>query len=163
MGSQISFWHTEDDTIMLLHEIERNNGKIIIKGIEYRPCDAMEIVLSQMSSFECKFPVVCSQQSGSEKCGQEDTIFAGTAIEFMNCCKGNSLSRTYEIGRLYISKTAQGIYAPQLHSLYKKISTYIKKNYYYSSSCKAYYSPDFKNGVDRHFLYPSRLGRIKQL
>lgn len=159
MGSQISFLHTEEDVISFLEEIEKNDGRIIIDGKIHCPSKVNDNVLLQMSSFACKFKIVCSYQQNLEECHSDLTVAAGTAIEFLNCCKGNALSRTYEVGRLYITKNEQGIYDSKTYLLYKKLCTYIKKGYLYSNRSHTYFSPTFKHGTEQHYLYASCLGR----
>lgn len=159
MGSQIRFFHTEADVVFFLREIQLNGGSFLIDGIPHRPLEVADEVLSQMCSYTSKFQIVCSEQQLSESDSSGVSLNAGSSIEFLNCCKGNSLSRTYEMGRLFVANTEQGGYSPEIYSLYKKLCAYIKKRYSYSKSAEAYFSQTFVKEIDRRYLYACCLGR----
>lgn len=157
MGRQIEFVHIEDDIIPFLREFEKNGG-CIIYNYDLKPMLAhSETIISQMSTRFSKYNVIprCTSYSLSDSCN----VLSGTIVEFSNSRKGNSLSRTYEVGRLFIMQMPEGSYEPNAVMLYNKMCEYIKSNYFYSRSAKIYYSPSFKKEYDRHYYYVARLGK----
>ncbi len=154
MGRQISFVHEESAARLFLREIERLNGYLIIEGHVYLPSDIEEYLIKQMSSPVSKALIICQPQLSCSDVG----ILEGTAIDFHNCCKGNTLSRTYQIGRLYMVRNKQGQFDPRLCALFEKLRSYIRKNYLYSKRSGVYFEPIFKERYDANYFYATSHG-----
>lgn len=158
MGKQISFLHTQEAAANLLKKVERLNGRIIVNGYAHLPSHVEKDIILQMNSFFCQYAIIYAPQQTVESYRTDASVNAGTAIEFLNCCKGNPLSRTYEVGRLYIVKDCHGQYDPSTHALYTQLCKYIKKCYNFDSHSQVYFEPTFKQGYDSNYLYATRLG-----
>ena len=154
MGRQIEFIHIEDDIAPFLAAIEKCGGDLVCDGDVKPPLAFLEIIISQMATSVGQCSIVPSNMfSGSF------SVLSGNVVEFTNCKKGNSLSRVYEAGRLFISPTPDGVYDPHLLKLFEAMREYIKRNYCYSKSSKIYYSPSFKEQYDRCYYYAAKIGR----
>lgn len=138
MGRQIEFLHSEIDTKNFLLIIEQFNGRLIIDGVPISPTGSAQCVIREMNSFSCKFRLLPS-------CYSDTALSRSTerTIEFSNSCRGNSASRTYEVGRLYIAPNNVGQYDEQTLNLYNKLRNHIKNNYYYSTKSHVYFAENF--------------------
>ncbi len=154
MGRQIEFVHIEDDMISFLSAVEKGGGYIVCNGTAKLPLIYSNEIISQMATPVSQHGIVPTNMF-SNGFG----VLPGNAVEFTNCIKGNSLSRVYEVGRLYISPAPDGKYDPALLKLFDSIRKYIKQNYIYSKSAKIYYSPLFKEQYDRCYYYAAKIGR----
>ena len=158
MGRQIEFVHTEEDIAPFLSEIAKEGGMIIQNKVVCSTSNLTENVLLQMSTPFCRL-FIASNCSDIDGVVRADAL-SGTVIEFLNCRKGNSLSRTYEVGRLFLAADQNANSAPDLLLLYKALNAYIKKHYLYSPQAKLYYSPAFKAQYDRKYYYAARMGKL---
>lgn len=158
MSRQIKFVHTEEDIASFLLEIEKIGGFLIHKQVICSAPNLTEKVLSQMSTPFCKFYIVPNSQKDDGVVTTD--ALSGKVIEFLNCRKGNTLSRTYEVGRLFLAADQNAHYDPDMLLLYKALNAYIKKHYLYSSKAQLYYSPAFKAQYDRKYYYAARLGKL---
>lgn len=161
MGRQIEFIHTEEDIASFLLEIERNGGYFIHNQFACPAPALAEMILSQMATPLCKLYIAPNGYVGNNKV--EMDIHHGTVIEFLNCRKGNSLSRIYEIGRLYVTHSSASAYDSDAILLFNKLREYINANYFYSKKAKIYYSASFKAQYEQKYYYASRLGRLFDL
>lgn len=152
MGSQIYFVHTEADIPSFLSVLEAENGLILFQGSAFSPEYLESEILRQMCTDRGKFDIVLSNKP-------YQGVLSGSGIEFLNCSKGNPLSRTYEVGRLYMCKQDSGEYDQNIYALYKKLCMYIKKHYVYSKDSKIYFSQTFLSKYNHHVLHVTRLGR----
>lgn len=159
MGRQIRFVHTEEDISQFLSSIEENHGRILLDGVAVLPTCVEDAVLYQMNSKMCQFEIVDSARDDWTGNMFHNHILNGVSIEFSNCTKGNSYSRTYEIGRLYISQRSSGGYDAQTLALFEKLRKYIKKHYQYSQKAQIYTSASFLESYALHRVYVTQLGR----
>ena len=154
MGRQIEFIHIEDDIAPFLAAIEKCGGDLVCDGDVKPPLAFWEIIISQMATSVGQCSIVPSNMfSGSF------SVLSGNVVEFTNCDKGNSLSRVYEVGRLFISPTSDSVYDPGVLKLFDSMREYIKHNYFYSKIARMYYSPAFKAHYDRNYYYVAKAGR----
>jgi len=154
MGRQIEFVHVENDIIPFLAAIEKCGGHILRDGDIKLPLTCSETVILQMAAPVGQWSIVPANISGDSFC-----VLAGNVVEFTNCKKGNHLSRVYEVGRLYILPTSEGVYDPDIVKLFDGMREYIKHNYCYSKSAKLYYSASFKEQYDRCYYYVAKAGK----
>ena len=154
MGRQIEFIHIEEDIVPFLAAIERCGGYIVHNGdVKLAPAYSGKII-TQMATPVSQYGIVSTNMFRDSFC-----VSSGNVVEFTNSNKGNSLSRVYEAGRLYVLPTVDGIYDPNLLKLFDAMRKYIKQNYCYSKSTKIYYSYSFKEQYDRNYYYASKIGR----
>lgn len=154
MSRQIYFFHSECDSIQLLQEIERNNGMVLAGDSVVLPSSVEDTMLSKMNTHSCKFRIV-PRKPCFVNCG---SIMDGTALEFNNCCKGNSLSRTYEIGRIYLTQTHDGDYISEMVELYELLRKYIKTTYHFEKKAGAYFAPEFWEKYCAHYYHATCAG-----
>lgn len=154
MGRQIEFVHIEEDILPFLTAVEELGGYIVYGDDIQLPLVHADTILSQMatpiSQFHIASTTVLNNQVG---------VLSGNVVEFTNCNKGNSLSRVYEVGRLFISPTSDSVYDPGVLKLFDSMREYIKHNYFYSKIARMYYSPAFKAHYDRNYYYVAKAGR----
>ena len=155
MSRQIYFFHSECDSIRFLQEIERHNGVVLAGDTVVPPLSVEDTMLNKMNTHSCKFSIVPRKPSFAN-CGR---IIDGMAIEFNNCCKGNSLSRTYEIGRIYLTQTHDGDYIPEMVELYELLRKYIKTTYHFEKKAGAYFAPEFWERYCAHYYHATCAGR----
>ena len=154
MGRQIEFIHIEDDIIPFLAAIEKCGGYIVHDGDVKLPLAYSEKIISQMATPISQYGIVPTNLFSDSFC-----VLSGNVVEFTNCTKGNSLSRVYEAGRLFVLPTPDGVYDPNLLKLFDAMREYVKRNCCYSKSAKVYYSYSFKEQYDRCYYYAARIGR----
>ena len=154
MGRQIEFVHIEDDIIPFLSAIEKNGGYIVSNGAVKPPLTYSDTIISQMATPVGQCGIVRTNMFSDSFC-----VSSGNVVEFTNCKKGNSLSRVYEVGRLFISPTPDGVYDPAMLKLFDAMRKYIKLNYCYSRNAKIYYSPLFKEQYERCYYYAAKIGK----
>lgn len=131
MSKQISFVHSETDVIKFISEVlERKCCFLEIKSHE-AVINPVETVVDRMNTDSCKFLII--PYGGNVE----------NAIEFDNCFRGNELSRTYEVGRLYASDGCSQITLDAFNELKK----FIKRNYSYCKTNRTYFGRDF---LDKH-------------
>lgn len=158
MGRQIEFVHVEEDILPFLAAFEDSGGCIVQNNEVTSPTACSEQIQSQMSTQFAGYFVIPKDTSPGNI-----SVLSGTVVEFTNCKKGNTLSRVYEVGRLFLSQTPEGTYDPAAAMLYDKMRAYIKRTYCYSRSAQIYYSPAFKKEYDRGYYYAARLGKRIEL
>ena len=83
-------------------------------------------------------------------------------IEFDNCYRGSELSRTYEVGRLFIKKNSFGKYDDSALCAFNELAKYIKKNYVYSKTSKIYFGEDFMEKYSKKYYYGT-VGNVKMI
>lgn len=155
MSRQISFFHSEHDAIRFMQEIGKNNGMILVGSLAVPAISIENIMLSKMNTHSCKFSIISSKHS--TVCRKN--IINSMMLEFSNCCKGNGLSRTYEVGRIYLAPTRDGNYVPEAAELYESLRKYIKENYRFEKKAGAYFAPEFWEKYDAHYYYATRAGK----
>lgn len=155
MSRQISFFHSEHDSIPFVQEIEKNNGMILIGDSAVPPTFVESIILSKMCTHSCKFSIIPAKLVTA----YNNTIPDSAILEFNNCCKGNSLSRTYEIGRIYLAPTRDGNYVPETAELYESLRKYIKTVYRFEKKAGAYFAPDFWEKYSAHYFHATCAGK----
>ena len=150
MSRQISFFQSENDTTQFIHEIENCGGKILIDGASIAPSSTIHTILKQMQTLPSSFRIIPTQF----ECTCADELFR--TIEFQICCRYNNLSRTYDVGRLYIVRNDEGYYCEEAEHLYGKLIKYIKKLYHYDKKTLNYFAPDFWEKYCTHYYYAVR-------
>ena len=155
MSRQISFFHAERDLIQFVREIEKNNGMIVIGDSAILPTYVENIVLSKMSTYSCKFSIIPAKLVDA----YNKRIHNSMTLEFNNCCKGNSLSRTYEVGRLYLAPTCGGNYVPETLALYESLRKYIRTVYHFEKKVGAYFAPEFWEKYHAHYYFATCAGK----
>ena len=109
MSRQISFFHAEPDAVRFLQEIDRRGGTFWIGNAVVPPLSMIEAVQDKMSTHLCKFRIVPAGLAAACSASMPEAAI----IEFCNCCRGNAMSRTYEVGRLYLVPACSGAYVPE--------------------------------------------------
>ena len=109
MSRQISFFHAEPDAVRFLQEIDRRGGTFWIGNAAVPPLSMIEAVQDKMSTHLCKFRIVPAGLAAACSASMPEAAI----IEFCNCCRGNAMSRTYEVGRLYLVPACSGAYVPE--------------------------------------------------
>ena len=104
MSRQISFFHAEPDAVRFLQEIDRRGGTFWIGNAAVPPLSMIEAVQDKMSTHLCKFRIVPAGLAAACSASMPEAAI----IEFCNCCRGNAMSRTYEVGRLYLVPACSG-------------------------------------------------------
>lgn len=94
MSRQISFFHAEPDAVRFLQEIDRRGGTFWIGNAAVPPLSMIEAVQDKMSTHLCKFRIVPAGLAAACSASMPEAAI----IEFCNCCRGNAMSRTYEVG-----------------------------------------------------------------
>ena len=139
MSRQISFFHAEPDAVRFLQEIDRRGGTFWIGNAAVPPLSMIEAVQDKMSTHLCKFRIVPAGLAAACSASMPEAAI----IEFCNCCRGNAMSRTYEVGRLYLVPACSGAYVPESAALYEALRRYLKAAYHYEPKAGAYFSPAF--------------------
>ena len=149
MSKQTHFVHIEEDIHSFLSFLEQEGGWIIWGGRVYKPFDLERQMMEKMGTDRRQYQITT-----------RETLAAGwgQAIELSNCYRGNPLSRTYEIGRIYLTKTENGTYDEELLALFQKLHSYIRKTYSYSRNAQIYYSDAFKMKYDVKYYFATRAG-----
>lgn len=93
MSRQISFFHAEPDAVRFLQEIDRRGGTFWIGNAAVPPLSMIEAVQDKMSTHLCKFRIVPAGLAAAAAASMPEAAI----IEFCNCCRGNAMSRTYEV------------------------------------------------------------------
>lgn len=151
MGRQIRFIHSERDLIPFLSNVVQLGGEFWIGGKVYQSEDAVQCLLDKMNTDSCFAYILHLSQNDCEWNTPNPASVYG--IEFSNCYKGNALSRTYYVGRLYIQPDSQGNYIPEVEELYAAIAKYIKKNYDYIKKYRLYVGSDFHTQYKRRYYF----------
>lgn len=94
MSRQISFFHAEPDAVRFLQEIDRRGRHILDGNAAVPPLSMIEAVQDKMSTHLCKFRIVPAGLAAACSASMPEAAI----IEFCNCCRGNAMSRTYEVG-----------------------------------------------------------------
>lgn len=151
MGKQTRFVHVEEDIYDFLSFLEGEGGYILWDGRAVKPLSLEREIVERMGSWRCQYQITACSEVGidEKKC---------STIEFTSSSKGNSLSRTYEPGRIYLARTEEGIYDERLLALFAKLHGYIRKSYSYSAKATIYYSGTFKKQYDRQYYYVTQAG-----
>ena len=155
MSRQISFFHSEHDSIRFVQEIDKNKGMILIGDSAVPPTFVESMILSKMCTYSCKFSIIPSKLVAT----YNKTIPNSATIEFDNCCKGNSLSRTYEVGRIYLAPIRDGNYVPETAELYESLRKYIKTAYHFEKKAGAYFSLECWENYYAHYYYATCAGK----
>lgn len=164
MGKQLYFAHVEDDVAQFLEYLEKVNVRFVVNGVLYTPSQMLKQVESEMTSSRLlQYTVVGVPEDSFTKQAQAARIADGTGIEILNCCRGNSESRTYDKGRIYLRTTEKGAYDENALALYKKLYQYFKKNYLYHKQSGVYASNTFEHLYEQEKVYLSQLGCPMQL
>lgn len=142
MSRQISFFHSEHDSIRFVQEIDKNKGMILIGDSAVPPTFVESMIIPSK--------LVATYNK---------TIPNSATIEFDNCCKGNSLSRTYEVGRIYLAPIRDGNYVPETAELYESLRKYIKTAYHFEKKAGAYFSLEFWEKYYAHYYYATCAGK----
>ena len=143
MSRQISFFHAEPDAVRFLQEIDRRGGTFWIGNAAVPPLSMIEAVQDKMSTHLCKFRIVP----------------AGLAAACSASMPGNAMSRTYEVGRLYLVPACSGAYVPESAALYEALRRYLKAAYHYEPKAGAYFSPAFWEKLRTNYYHAARAGR----
>ena len=132
MSRQISFFHAEPDAVRFLQEIDRRGGTFWIGNAAVPPLSMIEAVQDKMSTHLCKFRIVPAGLAAACSASMPEAAI----IEFCNCCRGNAMSRTYEVGRLCLVPA-----------------------YHYEPKAGAYFSPAFWEKLRTNYYHAARAGR----
>ena len=152
MSKQLYFFHSEPDISQLLQEMERFGGLLLVDGVPVPPTSCLDAVLEKMSTFSCTFQILPAALARDS----QPPFPREMLIEFKNCCKGNALSRTYEVGRFYM---APGGYVPETAALYDALAKYIRTAYSYKKAAGAWFSPDFLEKYNARLYHALRAGK----
>ena len=155
MSRQIYFFHSESDVMEFIRAVDARGGKILVDNSPTPVPLAEDKIIKRMQSYSCKFYVIPAELLSR---GIRNVTEA-MKIECSNCCKGNALSRTYEIGRLYLAKSDDGTYVKESVRLYESIKRYIKSSYHYLQEKGVYFGPDFGRKYRAHSYYALYAGR----
>ena len=155
MSRQISFFHSEYDAIRFIQKIAISNGLILIGDSAVPPASLETMILSKMCTYSCKLSIIPIKLVDAYKKSISDSM----TIEFNTCCKGNSLSRTYEMGRIYVVPGSDGNYVPETAELYESLRKYIKTAYRFEKKAGAYFAPDFWDKFYAHYYHATCAGR----
>ena len=155
MSRQISFFHAEPDAVRFLQEIDRRGGTFWIGNAAVPPLSMIEAVQDKMSTHLCKFRIVPAGLAAACSASMPEAAI----IEFCNCCRGNAMSRTYEVGRLYLVPACSGAYVPESATLYEALRRYLKAAYHYEPKAGAYFSPAFWEKLRTNYYHAARAGR----
>ena len=128
---------------------------ILIGDSAVPPTFVESMILSKMCTYSCKFSIIPSKLVAT----YNKTIPNSATIEFDNCCKGNSLSRTYEVGRIYLAPIRDGNYVPETAELYESLRKYIKTAYHFEKKAGAYFSLEFWEKYYAHYYYATCAGK----
>lgn len=139
MSRQISFYHTEQDALRLLQFAGSRDGLVFDDEMLLPASSVPERLHGKMNTFSCTFHLYPSSLTK-----QLNTVPSKyEMVEFMNCTRGDSDSRTHELGRLYLAPAWDGSYAAETVKLYEALRRYIKANYRYAKKSGVYVSPEF--------------------
>lgn len=155
MSRQIYFFHSESDVMEFIRAVDTHGGKILVDNSPVPVPIAEDMIIKRMQSYSCKFYIIPAELFSRGICNVTEAM----KIECKNCCKGNALSRTYEIGRLYITKSDDGTYVKESVCLYESLKRYIKSNYQYLREKAIYFGPDFGEKYRTHSYYALYAGR----
>lgn len=143
MSVQISFFHSEKD-VLTFAEMIKNCDCVLINKMGAVCDDISKTLCDDMQTEGHIFWIARMQQYASH---QSSVFWDGHMIELSNCAKGNSASRTYREGRLYLCRTSEDVYDQEMKIVFERMRKYIKRNYSYSSKSHVYFGPDF---LDHH-------------
>lgn len=155
MSKQIYFFHTERDTIHLLQEIEMNDGVFLVNSKPMLPTLLSDLILQKMETHSCSFNIIPKSLAYTDGASVSNAF----QIEFKNCCKGNKLSRTYEVGRFFLMPYCDGTYVTESMQLYNVLTKYIRATYSYKKKAAAWLSPEFLEKYRTHYFFALRAGQ----
>lgn len=154
MSKQISFFQSAIDTSSFLRVIEKKGGRVVFNGELVPPSLAESAILKKTESHKRIVQVIPHDLFIEEL----DKIPRGMFIEFAVCSSKNALSRTYEVGRLYLTQTDMGLYTGECLRLYESLSRYIRKTYRYEKVALGYFAPDFWEKYQSNYYCAVRAG-----
>ena len=111
--------------------------------------------LAKMETHSCSFNIIPK----SLACTDGASVSNAVQIEFKNCCKGNKLSRTYEVGRFFLMPYCDGTYVTESMQLYNVLTKYIRATYFYKKKAAAWLSPEFLEKYRTHYFFALRAGQ----
>ncbi len=137
MSRQICFVHSEIDVIRFVAKVLKRRCSFIDVNSHCVIMDPECIIIEKMSTDFCGFLII------------PDGGDVTDAIEFDNCFRCNELSRTYEVGRLYISDGC----SHKTLKAYNELKKFIKMNYAYCKTNRIYFGQDFLDKHLKNFYY----------
>lgn len=153
MSRQISFVQSEEDIQNFLHYIYDNDYMLLHKDSYLDNLySATSVLMDHINSFDSQYHIFPRSLSYTER-----------DLEYSATVRGNSLSRVYEIGRIYIRRDILQEYNRDALQCYTQLQRYIKKNYIYRKDEQLYVGPDFEKMREKKHWYCAQLGRIIQL
>ena len=153
MSRQIRFVQSEEDIQNFLHYIYSIDYVLLHKdsGLD-NIYSATNFLMDKINSFESQYHIIPKSLSYTER-----------VLEYDATVRGNSLSRVYEIGRIYICYGITGQYNQNAMQCYEQLRRYIKKNYIYHKEEQLYVGPEFEKMREKKHWYCAQSGRIIQL
>ena len=153
MSRQLYFVQSEEDIRDFLHYIYNIDYMLLHKdGYLDNICSATNFLMDNINSFDSQYHILPKSLSYTER-----------DLEYIATVRGNSLSRVYEIGRIYICRDTFGQYNQDAMQCYIKLRQYIKKNYFYNKESRLYVGPEFEKMRETKHWYCAQSGRIIQL
>lgn len=153
MSRQLYFVQSEEDIRNFLHYIYDIDYMLLYKyGYLDDICSATKLLIDNINSFESQYHILPKSLSYTER-----------DLEYTATVRGNSLSRVYEIGRIYLCRDTFGQYNPDALQCYAQLQRYIKKNYTYHKENQLYVGPEFEKMREKKHWYCAQSGRNIQL
>ncbi len=157
MSHQVYFLQSEEDLIQFLDYLEMLKSVIWTGKRIVPPNEVKHDIDLLVSSPLSKVILIPDSVLSSVKLREKEELKKVNGIEMLLCCKNNSLSRTYEVGRLYCAVNNDFCHS-QLVEFYCTLKAFIIKNYYYSTNARVYFAPMFKRKYDAHYYFATQMG-----
>lgn len=158
MSYQIYFLQHEDDAVRFLETLSELDA-IVWTGNAFKlPSELKDEIKKQMSSFLCKYTIIPQTGMDILRLNDKEASADRIGIEFLICCKGNVLSRTYEVGRIYYNENQDNSCNEQVLLLYRQLKKFMCKNYSFSKNARIYVAPHFKQKYGKNYLQATQLG-----
>lgn len=159
MSYQIYFLQDEDDAFKFLEVLSELNV-IVWTGNAFKlPLELKDDIKNQISSYFRKYIIIPQTGMDILQLNNRETSMDMMGIEYLICCKGNALSRTYDLGRIYYKENEHNGCNEQTVLLYQQLKKFMRKNYSYSKNAKTYIAPHFKQKYEENYLQATQLGR----
>jgi len=159
MGKQLYFAHQKEDLASFVNYLERIHAKFVINGVLLESTNLLQKIEEDMTSLRFPMYGIVTQDEMARANPIAGYAATGTIIEFSNCWVWHHQDQVYyDKGRIYLSITKEGTYDVNALALYKRLSSYIKKNYHYNKHFDIYFSPRFKAKYEKMEIDLSQLG-----
>lgn len=159
MSFQIYFLQDEFDAARFLDTLSELHAMVWTGTAVKSPSELTDDIKRQMSSHHCKYTIIPQTALNILQLNDGEAHMDSIGIEFLLCCKGNALSRTYEVGRFYYKQNENRNCNEQTLLLYGQLKKFVIKNYSFSRKAKIYIAPHFNQKYSENHLQATHLGR----